>query len=224
VSEPLPGGIRASFWMPAKTKTPETGVSGIFDRVDLRENWIDHLPVQALCSSQVTLVVRTEPVPAMPSRVAPTRASFGAAGAAVCGSPRCCALPGSSSRWGLQVSPHSSPSGCTGGGPSSCPESPVLRRLRCLSSRLPSNSALRGTPPDEAASFPARFILRFGLGIEFPGCPGAPLLWRRLMDTELPRCSHLPASPPLRLQVSLDPASAAGSMMTPGLLELCIFS
>jgi hypothetical protein len=40
-------------------------------------------------------------------------------------------------------------------------------------------------PPDEAASFPARFILRLGLWFDSPSFPESSPLWLRLMDSRV---------------------------------------
>jgi len=49
----------------------------------------------------------------------------------------------------------------------------------------------------------------------------APPLGRR-WRSRFPRISHPPVVPPMRLQVSPNPAWTAGSMMSPAFLELCI--
>jgi hypothetical protein len=66
-------------------------------------------------------------------------------------------LPRSSScacRYSLRVAPASASSGFAGNGSSSYPESLVLRRLQCLSSRLPSNSAPPGCASRCRCEFP----------------------------------------------------------------------
>jgi len=85
-------------------------------------------------------------------------------------------------RYRFQVAPVPASSGFAGNGYSSYPEVLVLRRLRCLSSRFPSNSALPAAPLDDAVGFPTSLILRLGLGFESPSFPGFSLPRRRLMD------------------------------------------
>ena len=117
--------------------------------------------------------------------------------------PQVSLLPRSSScacRYRFQVSLVPASSGFAGNGSSSYPESLVLRRFQCLSSRLPLNSAIPVAPPDDAVGFPTSFIFRLGLGFESPGFPGCSLPWRRLMDYRVSSVlassgSAVPASP-----------------------------
>lgn len=99
--------------------------------------------------------------------------------------PQVSLLPRSSRcawRYRFQVAQVPASSGYAGNGSSSYPESLVLRRLQCLSSRFPSNSALPAAPPDDAVGFPTSLTLRLGLRFEAPGYPGFSLPRRRLMD------------------------------------------
>jgi len=116
--------------------------------------------------------------------------------------PQVSPLPRSSScacRYRFQVAPVPASSGFAGNRSSSYPESLVLQRLRCLSSRFPSNSALSAAPADDTVSFPTSLIFRLGLGFDTPGLPGLSLPWRRLMDYRVssvlaPSGSAVPAS------------------------------
>lgn len=85
-------------------------------------------------------------------------------------------------RYRFQVAPAPASSGFAGNGSSSYPESLVLRHPRCLSSRLPLNSALAVAPPDDAVGSPTSLIFRLGLRFESSGFPGFSLPRRRLMD------------------------------------------
>lgn len=153
-------------------------------------------------------------LPAMDLRVAPNFASFSTSGALVWGCPRDYAFQ-------LRLSMHSpglpqipASSGCAGDGSVSHLTACVLRRSwRCA----------LGCP--SASRFQMRLPMWWRVSplLHPPASPRDcfqvspnPLPWRRLM---VPRVASVPAPsglPSLRLQVSLNPASTAGSMMTSG--------
>jgi len=111
-----------------------------------------------------------------------------------------------------------------------CPAFCIFRLCRRPAHELPRSprpSALQALAPWVAprlrtsrcasrwfGEFPRAAIFRLCLGFKSSGCPAVSLPWRRLIG---PQVASVPAPsglPSLRLQVSLNPASTAGSMMT----------
>jgi hypothetical protein len=127
--------------------------------------------------------------------------------------PQLCS-PGCACRSVPRVAPVSRSSGCVGDGATSCLVSRVLRRLWRSSFRLPLGLALPVAPPGGSASFLASATFRLCLGFESSGFPESSLLRRRLMDYRVASALAPSGLPSLRLQVALNPASTAGSMMT----------
>lgn len=126
-------------------------------------------------------------------------------------------------RCALRISPARAPSGCAGGGIFRLPRSarpsapPVLEPAvaHLLRSRDCACRQSCGFPRASSSGLASGSYRESFLSRPFPG--RRPMGW--------PDCSgvpHLPAAPSLRLRVSPNPASTAGSMMTPDLPEPCI--
>jgi hypothetical protein len=153
----------------------------------------------------------------MDLRVASNLASFSGTG---CASPGCpgsplfpCRLP-----MRLRVAPNSASSGRAKGESASLPASSLLWLRRRMDLRVSSNFAPSDAPGDEVPGCPGsciflrrqRLNLRVAPFLRSSGCADG---W----FSGLPRIPHPPVVPLLRLRVSPNPASAAGSMMTPQL-------
>jgi hypothetical protein len=160
---------------------------------------------------------RLSHLPALPAtdlRVASNFASFSTSGALAWGFPRSLAPPVAPADALCRVAPVPASSGFAGDRSASHLAARILWRPWRWCFGLPLGLALPVTPPGEVADCSALFTFRLCLGFESSGCPSVSLLRRRLM---VPRVASVPAPsglPSLRLQVSLNPASTAGSMMT----------
>jgi len=152
-------------------------------------------------------------LPAIDLRVAPNLVSFSASGAKAWSFLRSFAFQS-------RLPMHST------GRPASC----IFRLCRRPIHELPRGSRplaplalmLWVAPRPRASScasqcggeFPRACTFRLCLSFDSSGCPSVSLPWRRLMVSRVASGPAPSGLPSLRLQVSLNPASTAGSMMT----------
>ena len=179
---------------------PESRILSALPAVKLR---VSPKPHCARCASRCIpgcpVLLHLPALPAMDFRVAPNLASFSASGASASGFPAASLFRVRLSMQVPRVAPVPASSGCAGNGYSSYPESLVLQRLRCLSPRFPSNSALRLRLPMMLRVAPRASSSGLALGLSFRVAPNSLSFGVRLMDSRVasvfaPSGSAVPAS------------------------------